>query len=1091
MKKFLTIITLWLVGSMVYAQRPIINSLSKTSATVGETIIINGAGFPTNLANVQVNFGAGIATVNAVAANQIEVVVPNDATVSPVSVLDLTTGLFGISRQQFTISYGGDGFDAGQVDAQVDFPTTKNETYDICLCDFDGDNSIDVAVANRVSTEVTVFRNTSTVNTTSFTTTNIAAGITSINIECGDLNGDGLPELAVSNDQGNDDDVLVFRNTSTPGTITLTTIDLNLKLPQIDASTNRSARRVIIQDIDNDGKKDIIVGSAADPSIFVYLNTSSTGGSISVSASNQISVTGATSNTGSIAVGDMDNDGLNDIIALPFRESNSDMFFLKNISQTGSVLFETATPVGVSNRGTEVILVDLDNDRFLDIVSTDGTANRLNILRNTTSGGAVSFGTQFFKTAPAAWGVAAADFDGDGLTDLVTGNSVSGGIEVFINTSSGSITMDDAINIPTTSTVRNLKAGDLNGDGKPDFAITHRVSLGQSNSEFSALINRNCFSPTIFPTDLSFCRGNPFDLFATKTAEATYTWSITAGDASVTPAGDNASVTVNTGNSVTVQVTIVANDGSCSGGGENTGQQVFTITGGAPPTAPNISNDNTGTICSGEDFTLSGPAGQTTYFWTLPDGTELEQTTENLIISGASASDGGVYALRVQGSECVSDEGTITVVVDENPSITVANTGDDNFCSTGTVTLQVPEYDGFNHQWRNGSGDISGATSSAFEASTTDTYSVQMTSVANGCESFSNTYAITAVAPPASAFTSASEICVDTPLDLSASSTGQSGFGLTYDWDFGDGTSGRSSTTDTTHTYTASGTFTVTLTTGYANVATCTDVATFDVTVSDPAAIAITAPGGSLEKCPGDSIRLELPQNFQSYSWSTGATTYFTYAKTRNIEDEVTISVDMVTDIGCAITSEETVANFMNSRVSISSPDATISNDTISLGEGVASVTLTADNGTDPYTWTPAEILDNTDMMSVFAIPQAEYTSVTVTSADPVNGCVTTDSVVIQTPGVIARKSFSPNGDGLGFDCWEILNTSNLQGCTVYIMDERGRYVLKDNSPFDNNCVWNGNLDNGSSQAPEGIYYFILKCENSNYSQTGTILLGR
>jgi gliding motility-associated-like protein len=187
----------------------------------------------------------------------------------------------------------------------------------------------------------------------------------------------------------------------------------------------------------------------------------------------------------------------------------------------------------------------------------------------------------------------------------------------------------------------------------------------------------------------------------------------------------------------------------------------------------------------------------------------------------------------------------------------------------------------------------------------------------------------------------------------------------------------------------------------------------------------------------------------------------------------------------------------MNSRLIISSPHSivrstnlSISKDSIILENGASTVELRGENGVS-YDWAPSDILKFLSDDNVLVYPKNEYTLVSVTGPDVVNNCETTASVVIKTPGVIPRKSFSPNDDGQGFDCWEILNTDKLDGCTVYVFDSRGSTVFKGNSPFADNCVWNGNLDNGSSPAPEGIYYFVMKCSNSRNEKSGAILLAR
>ena len=1093
MKALISTLLVSLSLSLMAQQRPFINSIDRLSGTVGETITLTGSGFSANPADLKVFFGAGEGTIVSSTTTQIKVTVPGTATYDPITVVNTATLLSGSSSELFTMSYdGAPAITAARFDAVNTIATNNTFSYDLCICDFNNDGLLDFGVTHQEDQAVTFFQNQSTVDVTSFIKTDIlnyASPYTTLGIDCGDLNDDGLKDLVVSTNNGsNAIHFYIYENTS--GANIAFTERANRTLPSIPATPVnllRSPRKIKIADMDGDGRKDIIIGNERDNKVFIYLNN----GSFSFATPVSFSVPGLT-DVGGIDVKDLNNDNLPDISVVSVEDANIPVGILQNKSSVGSLGFEAST---INSLGTRInsIIGDVNGDGYPEIITSSVLSSQVSVFQNLTStkGGNITFSnTPVNVSITNPWGLTLGDLNGDGLVDILAGTPQ--GVQVLTNTFNGSAISFSTVLLPTSNTSRNLKVGDINGDARPDIAIAHSSSTSLPGS-FATLINRNCYVPVIEPVDLTFCPNSTFTLYATKTFEATYNWSL-IGTGTLTPNGDNADVMITGGTSATVQVEIVPNnngDGSCV----NTTSQVFMLTGTTPPTAPSISASAANVVCTGEsDFTLSTTAGLDNYYWTLPDGSD-GPNSQILTITNLTADDAGVYRLRTQdGSGCVSDEATYEVIVNEPPFISISNLGQDDFCEGSTITLEVPNYPGFSFSWQDSGVDITGETSNTLDVTTSGAYTA---TISDGtCNNVSPVYNVTAVPAPVSSFTTSfmgsstsNMICIDVPLDFTATSTGSGSFALSYDWDFGDSNTATGATTPHTYTSTAGSPYTATLTTSYTDITGCSDQNTVQITVADQVAgdIPITAVGGSTEKCPSDSILLELPQNYNSYLWSTGEETFSEYAKTGSGETEVTLTVDVVTDIGCAVTAQQTISNFANSGIGLTA-DQTITNDTIDLPEGIQMVTLTASNSTDGYTWTINGSVNSSTADVLTVQPTQRVTVVTVEGTDP-NGCEEMSQVTILLPAVLPRKTFSPNGDGLGFDCWEILNTSALEGCKVYIFDNRGRHLLIADSPFENNCVWNGMTE--GQPAPEGIYYFVMKCDDESINQTGSITLAR
>lgn len=1073
-----------LISSFCFAQqKPYISSLDKTSAAPGETIIISGTGFTSG--NMQVNFGAGVGTIKSSTATTIEVTVPTSATFGPIVVLDKSTGKSGVSYQSFTPKFYGDGFDPTAVALQVDTPTNMQYSYDLCACDLDLDGLADIAVANNTGSSVSIFKNNSTKTSVSFARTNILNNINTVSTECGDLNGDGKPEIVFTTETAtNEFHYFIFKNTSTPGTLSFDRFEFSI--PKASNGDNRKPRKFKIIDIDQDGLNDLVIGNETDNTLLIYRNKSTIGGNPTFDNAILFNVTNA-ANVSAIDVDDLNNDGYPEIVALAYTNAQETMHIIRNLSSSGNIKLEYALSLGGPAARVNIEIADLDGDNFKEIITNSLVDDEISIFHNqTTQGGTLAFSTAATDvSANNPWGLSTGDVDGDGMVDIIAA-SRSNSIIVLENTSSIGNIKFTAKTIATTRDNRNVEVVDINNDGKPDFAFINN-SESTAFGNLSVILNRNCVKPSILEKNITFCTGSPFELNATKSAGATFTWSVQSGDATINNNGtDKTSITVNSGTSVSIKVTLVSADGTCT----TSDVATYTLTGGTPPAAPAISSNKTNPICAGTSFTLTAPTGFDEYYWKLPNGTETTLTTNTFTVNSPDAMDGGIYQLRTQKTgSCYSEPGNIKVEISEPPIVAIENANENVFCETQSVNLAVPSLAGFTYQWNRDGSPIALQTGTTYTTNESGKYSITVTSTASGCKNTGPDLTITAVKLPVSNFTSVTEICQNVATPFTASSTGESGFTLTYVWDFGDGNSGTGNLIN--HSFNTAKNYSVKLTTNYAGLSVCSSEKTGTIKVSAPPSITISTPEGT-EKCPTDSLRLEVPQGEKSYSWSNGSTTYFTYAKTKDKSDFEIINIDLVTTIGCEASASQSIQNFSNSRIHISSgdPEVKVVNDTLKLLSGMYTAWLKGTNG-KTYSWTPSDILDVATGEFVKAFPKKQFTTITVAGEDALHGCESEASIIIETPGVLPRKSFSPNGDGLGFDCWEILNTDNLDGCTVYIFDQRGAKLLEVQSPFEDNCVWNGNINNSSSPAPEGVYYFVMKCDNSLYNRSGTILLGR
>ena len=366
-----------------FSQKPDIEYINRHSGPVGMSVTIAGSGFAPETSYNAVFFGAARAKVVSATETLLKVRVPSGATYAPVSVTNTRSGLTGNSRFPFMINFQGGEQAILDFEDPISYATEK-ELNDLCICDFDLDGKVDVATANINSNYISILSNNSTVQDISLQVKPFPLLSRSININCKDLTGDGLPDLVVSKYGTPADRIFVLVNSSDQGAI-------KFEQPVYVLVDGDKVRQIDIADIDLDGKNDIVVTNTDNNRITILKNKSQ-GASINFERMPPFEildpVLGQDRNTFGIVLADLNKDKYPEMIINGFTQRN--VYIAPNLSKPGTIRFGAVKELSSVGNLVNVAVGDINQDGRLDIVATKLLQNKISVFLNNIQAGSTS-----------------------------------------------------------------------------------------------------------------------------------------------------------------------------------------------------------------------------------------------------------------------------------------------------------------------------------------------------------------------------------------------------------------------------------------------------------------------------------------------------------------------------------------------------------------------------------------------------------------------------------------------------------------------------------------------------------------------------
>jgi len=273
------------------------------------------------------------------------------------------------------------------------------------------------------------------------------------------------------------------------------TFDAAVHFPATPAGVQGFPKHLASGDFNEDGMSDLVVSNSAVGTMTLLLNNGS-GFAAAVSYNLWIDPadTGRTFPS-DLVVADFNEDGNEDVAVTAVMNGVGRVSLLLGDGTGGfdpPLLFPAETSPG------GIIATDLDGDRHLDLIVTNGLVNEISLLSGNGDGTfdlpvSFSIGSDAFHRPVS---LVSEDFDENGTPDVAVTNNESGTVSIFLNDGAGGFAAPTRF--PVGLEPQGIQVGDFNGDTKPELIIPNFRTTVETQSVTAYLgVGDGTFGPSL------------------------------------------------------------------------------------------------------------------------------------------------------------------------------------------------------------------------------------------------------------------------------------------------------------------------------------------------------------------------------------------------------------------------------------------------------------------------------------------------------------------------------------------------------------------------------------------------------------------